>query len=53
VGAILSSYQRTRVEAVCQRLGLTALAYLWQYDQPTLLREMLTCGLVGIVIKVG
>ena len=30
-GAILSTYQRTRVESVATRLGLTPLAYLWQY----------------------
>lgn len=30
-GAILSTYQRTRVESVAIRLGLTPLAYLWQY----------------------
>ena len=33
VGAILSDYQRVRVEAVCLRLGLTPLAYLWQRNQ--------------------
>ena len=30
-GAILSTYQRTRVESVALRLGLMPLAYLWQY----------------------
>lgn len=30
-GAILSTYQRSRVESVAIRLGLTPLAYLWQY----------------------
>ncbi|KAH8675739.1 hypothetical protein BX600DRAFT_432295 [Xylariales sp. PMI_506] len=30
-GAILSTYQRTRVESVALRLGLVPLAYLWQY----------------------
>jgi diphthine-ammonia ligase len=30
-GAILSTYQRTRVESVAIRLGLVPLAYLWQY----------------------
>ncbi|KAI1103338.1 adenine nucleotide alpha hydrolases-like protein [Jackrogersella minutella] len=30
-GAILSTYQRTRVESVALRLGLNPLAYLWQY----------------------
>lgn len=40
VGAILSSYQRTRVEDVCGRLGLVALCYLWQRDQMELMKEM-------------
>lgn len=40
VGAILSSYQRTRVEDVCSRLGLTTLSYLWQRDQRELMQEM-------------
>lgn len=40
VGAILSSYQRTRVEDVCARLGLVALSYLWQRDQSELMQEM-------------
>ena len=30
-GAVLSTYQRTRVESVAARLGLTPLAPLWQY----------------------
>lgn len=30
-GAILSTYQRTRIENVAQRLGLTPLAWLWMY----------------------
>ncbi|EJS42701.1 YLR143W [Saccharomyces arboricola H-6] len=40
VGAILSSYQRTRVENVCSRLGLVVLSYLWQRDQAELMEEM-------------
>ncbi|PKS06621.1 hypothetical protein jhhlp_007370 [Lomentospora prolificans] len=30
-GAILSTYQRTRVESVAVRLGLVPVAYLWKY----------------------
>jgi diphthine-ammonia ligase len=30
-GAILSTYQRTRIENVASRLGLMPLAWLWQY----------------------
>ena len=40
VGAILSDYQRVRVESVCLRLGLTPLAFLWRREQSALLREM-------------
>lgn len=40
VGAVLSSYQRLRVEAVATRLGLTPVALLWQRDQLQLLEEM-------------
>ncbi|KAI1457398.1 adenine nucleotide alpha hydrolases-like protein [Annulohypoxylon moriforme] len=32
-GAILSTYQRTRVESVALRLGLIPLAYLWQFPE--------------------
>ncbi|KAI0135953.1 adenine nucleotide alpha hydrolases-like protein [Hypoxylon sp. NC0597] len=32
-GAILSTYQRTRIESVALRLGLVPLAYLWQYPE--------------------
>jgi diphthine-ammonia ligase len=53
VGAILSNYQRARVEHVCGRLGLTCLAYLWQRDQKELLEEMINSGLMSIIIKVA
>ena len=36
-GAILSDYQRLRVEAVCSDLGLVSLAYLWQQPQSSVL----------------
>ncbi|KAL1755302.1 hypothetical protein FB107DRAFT_275021 [Schizophyllum commune] len=52
-GAILSNYQRVRVEHVCRRLGLTALCYLWQRDQGELLSEMADAGLEAILIKVA
>lgn len=53
VGAILSSYQRTRVENVCQRLGLTSLSYLWQRDQVELLDEIVRSKLDARIIKVA
>ncbi|KAG0165077.1 diphthine--ammonia ligase, partial [Apophysomyces sp. BC1034] len=53
VGAIMSNYQRVRVEHVCKRLGLTSLAYLWQRDQRELLSEMASAGVNAILIKVA
>ncbi|KAI4951407.1 hypothetical protein J4E91_004117 [Alternaria rosae] len=56
-GAILSTYQRTRVENVALRLGLTPLSYLWQYPllppytQSSLLHDMTTVGQKAIIIK--
>lgn len=52
-GAILSQYQRTRVENVCGRLGLTTLAYLWQRDQLQLMTEMCQSGLDARLVKVA
>ena len=53
VGAILSDYQRVRVESVCLRLGLTPLAFLWRRDQVDLLQEMVDTGMEAILIKVA
>ena len=53
VGAILSDYQRIRVESVCLRLGLTPLAYLWRRDQSELLEEMISAGMESVLVKVA
>jgi diphthine-ammonia ligase len=56
-GAILSTYQRTRVESVALRLGLTPLSYLWQYPllppytQSALLHDMAAVGQEAVIIK--
>lgn len=52
-GAILSTYQRFRVEDVCHRLGLTLLSYLWQRDPDQLLDEMLESGMEAVLVKVA
>lgn len=58
-GAILSDYQRTRVESVAVRLGLTPLSFLWQWpnlpphSQTTLLEDMSTAGQDSRIIKVA
>jgi diphthine-ammonia ligase len=53
VGAILSSYQRTRVESVCARLGLTCLSYLWMRNQAQLMSEMIDNGMNSVIVKVA
>ncbi|MES1912589.1 MAG: hypothetical protein MHM6MM_004840, partial [Cercozoa sp. M6MM] len=50
-GAILSDYQRVRVENVCKRLGLVSLSFLWQRDQTELLNEMLESRMNVILVK--
>ncbi|KAL8764306.1 MAG: hypothetical protein Q9184_000011 [Pyrenodesmia sp. 2 TL-2023] len=60
-GAILSTYQRTRIESVALRMQLMPLAYLWHYpDLPTpeprkggLLEDMAAVGLDARIIKVA
>ena len=58
-GAILSTYQRTRVESVALRLGLTPLSYLWKYPilppgtQTSLLADMQAVGMDARVVKVA
>ena len=52
-GAILSNYQRTRVEAVCMRLGMTSLSFLWRRDQKELLDEMIDSELNAVIVKVA
>ena len=63
VGAILSNYQRERVENVyfrffhciyecsCHRLNLVSLAYLWRREQRELLGDMVNSGIDAILIK--
>lgn len=53
VGAIASSYQKSRVENICQRLNLTMLAYLWNEDQDSLLQKMIDNNFDAILIKVA
>ncbi|KAF2499213.1 adenine nucleotide alpha hydrolases-like protein [Lophium mytilinum] len=58
-GAILSTYQRTRVESVAIRLGLVPLSFLWQYralppySQAALLEDMAAVGQEARIVKVA
>lgn len=52
-GAILSTYQKNRVENICKRLGMISLAYLWSRNQTELLDDMIKSGIEAILIKVA
>ena len=60
-GAILSTYQRTRIESIASRMHMVSLAYLWQYPTlPTpisreqgLLEDMAAVGLDARIVKVA
>jgi diphthine-ammonia ligase len=52
-GAVLSDYQRLRVENVCRRLKLTCLAPLWRTPQLQLIDAMLADGIDAIIVKVS
>ena len=58
-GAILSTYQRTRIESVARRLNLIPLSYLWHYPtiQPSspgaLLDDMAAIGFDVRIVKVA
>ena len=51
-GAILSNYQKNRVENICERLNLKSLSYLWELDQTDLLSQMINDNMNSILIKV-
>ena len=52
-GAVFSDYQRSRVENVCLRLGLTSISPLWRMNQKDLLLEMKETGYHAAIIKIS
>jgi diphthine-ammonia ligase len=52
-GAIVSNYQRVRVEHICSRLNLVSLCYLWQRDRGELLNEIIDSETRAVLVKVA
>lgn len=50
-GAILSNYQRNRVEFICDRLGLESLAYLWMREPAEVLDMAHALHVHAILVK--
>ena len=51
-GAIASEYQRTRIERVCDRLGMKSFTPLWHKNQERLLRDQVHAGFHILVVGV-
>jgi diphthine-ammonia ligase len=52
-GAVASTYQRSRVDAICGRLGLAHIAPLWGRRQDDVLAEEVAAGMKIIVTAVA
>ncbi|MFW6122337.1 MAG: diphthine--ammonia ligase [Petrotogales bacterium] len=51
-GAIASEYQRTRIEKVCNDLGINSFTPIWHKNQELLLRDQVNAGFKIIVVGV-
>jgi ABC transporter with metal-binding/Fe-S-binding domain ATP-binding protein len=52
-GAIASNYQKERVDAICDELGLTHISPLWGRSSPKLLDEVIEAGMEVLVTVVA
>jgi ABC transporter with metal-binding/Fe-S-binding domain ATP-binding protein len=52
-GAIASSYQKERVDAICDDLGLAHVSPLWGRSSPELLDEIIEAGMEVVVTAVA
>jgi diphthine-ammonia ligase len=48
-GAIASEYQRTRLDNICESLGLRSFAPLWHKNQQQLVKEQIESGFEAII----
>jgi len=52
-GALYSTYQRERVEKICDRLGLKVFSPLWHINQETEMKEILDAGFEFIMTRIA
>ena len=52
-GAVASTYQRNRIEQVCEKVGLKIFSPLWQKDQEMEMRELLSSNFKFILTKIA
>jgi asparagine synthase (glutamine-hydrolysing) len=52
-GAVASSYQKSRIDRICEGLNLESVAPLWNIDQEEYLRNLLDTGFSVIIVSVA
>ena len=52
-GATASNYQKSRIDAICDRLGIKSLAPIWQAPPEETLRNMINDGFEIIIVTVA
>jgi len=52
-GALLSDYQRMRIAAVCEDLGLRSYTPLWRKDPERYLRELVSMGIRFVITRIA
>lgn len=52
-GALASEYQRTRIERVCEELGLRSYAPLWHHDPQQHLNDIIDAGIESVFVHVA
>lgn len=51
-GAIASDYQRTRIQTICDELGLESITPLWHKDQQSIVQDQLQAGFRIMIVGV-
>ena len=51
-GAIASSYQKERVDRICEELGIVSVAPLWRQDPLTIMEELIALRFKAIIVGV-
>lgn len=52
-GAVMSNYQRNRLEEVCHRLKLQCYCFMWMIPEHALLNSIVESGLKSMIVKVA
>ncbi|MBM3309366.1 MAG: TIGR00289 family protein [Candidatus Altiarchaeales archaeon] len=52
-GAVASEYQKTRIDSICEKLGLKSYAPLWGVNQEKVLEDIINAGFEVIIVGIA